>query len=69
MRRSADTTRRATTGLLPYYHFTAQLARFTRPSETLAAYYRRIQDDPAETARLFGAVTLTHSPDDVLPPA
>ena len=55
--------------LLPYYRFTAQLARFARPSETLAAYYRRIQDDPAETARLFGAVTLTHSPDDVLPPA
>ena len=55
--------------LLPYYRFTAQLARFARPTETLAAYYRRIQDDPAETARLFGAVALTHSPDDVLPPA
>ncbi|MDE0049602.1 MAG: NAD(P)/FAD-dependent oxidoreductase [Rhodospirillales bacterium] len=55
--------------LLPYYRFTAQLARFARPSETLATYYRRIQDDPAETARLFGAVTLTHSPDDVLPAA
>ena len=55
--------------LLPYYRFTAQLARFARPTETLAAYYRRIQNDAAETARLFGAVALTHSPEDVLPPA
>ena len=54
--------------LLPYYHFTAQLARFARPGERLAAYYRAIQNDPAETARLFGCVALTHSPDDVLPP-
>ena len=53
--------------LLPYYRFTAQLARFARPTETLAAYYRAIQNDPAETARLFGCVALTHSPDDVLP--
>ena len=55
--------------LLPYYHFTAQLARFARPTETLAAYYRAIQPDPAATARLFGCVALTHSPDDVLPHA
>ena len=49
--------------LLPYYRFTAQLARFARPTERLAAYYRAIRDDPAETARLFGAVALTHSPE------
>ena len=55
--------------LLPYYRFTAQLARFAKPTETLAAYYREIQNDPAETARLFGCVALTHSPDDVLPQA
>ena len=55
--------------LLPYYRFTAQLARFAKPSERLAAYYRAIQNDPTETARLFGCVALTHSPDDVLPPA
>ena len=55
--------------LLPYYHFTAQLARFARPTETLAAFYRAIQPDPAATARLFGAVALTHSPETVLPPA
>ena len=55
--------------LLPYYHFTAQLARFARPTETLAAYYRAIQPDPAATARLFGCVALTHSPEDVLPQA
>ncbi len=55
--------------LLPYYHFTAQLARFARPTDTLAAYYRAIQPDPAATARLFGCVALTHSPDDVLPQA
>ena len=55
--------------LLPYYRFTAQLARFAKPTETLAAFYRAIQPDPAATAQLFGAVALTHSPDDVLPPA
>ena len=55
--------------LLPYYRFTAQLARFAKPTERLAAYYREIQSDPAETARLFGCVALTHSPDEVLPPA
>ncbi len=55
--------------LLPYYRFTAQLARFARPTERLATYYRAIRDDPAETARLFGAVALTHSPEDVLPAA
>ncbi|MCY4404971.1 MAG: FAD-dependent oxidoreductase, partial [Rhodospirillaceae bacterium] len=55
--------------LLPYYHFTAQLARFARPTEKLAAYYRAIQPDPAATARLFGCVALTHSPEDVLPRA
>ena len=55
--------------LLPYYHFTAQLARFAKPTDKLSAYYRAIQPDPAATARLFGAVALTHSPDDVLPPA
>ena len=54
--------------LLPYYRFTAQLARFAKPTETLAAFYRAIQPDPAATAQLFGAVALTHSPDDVLPP-
>ena len=55
--------------LLPYYHFTAQLARFARPTDALAAYYRAIQPDPAATARLFGCVALTHSPEDVLPSA
>ena len=55
--------------LLPYYHFTAQLARFARPTDKLAAYYRAIQPDPAATARLFGCVALTHSPEDVLPAA
>ena len=55
--------------LLPFYRFTAQLARFARPTDRLAAYYRAIRDDPAATARLFGAVALTHSPEDVLPPA
>ena len=52
--------------LLPYYHFTAQLARFAKPTDTLAAYYRAIQPDPDATARLFGCVALTHSPEDVL---
>ena len=54
--------------LLPYYHFTAQLARFAKPTEQLAAFYRSIQSDPAATSRLFGCVALTHSPEDVLPP-
>ena len=55
--------------LLPYYRFTAQLARFAKPTEKLAAFYRAIQPDPAATSSLFGCVALTHSPEDVLPPA
>ena len=65
----ADYQRARDDWLLPYYRFTAQLARFAKPTETLAAFYRAIQPDPAATAQLFGAVALTHSPDDVLPPA
>ena len=53
--------------LLPFYRFTAQLARFARPSARLAAYYRETQADPAATARLFGAVALTENPGDILP--
>ena len=55
--------------LLPFYRFTAQLARFARPTEEQAAFYRETQADPAATARLFGAVALTDSPESVLPPA
>ncbi len=55
--------------LLPFYRFTAQLARFAKPTEAQAAFYRETQADPAATARLFGAVALTDSPDTVLPPA
>ena len=55
--------------LLPYYRFTAQLARFARPTEALAAFYRETQADPDATARLFGCVALTHAPEEVLPSA
>lgn len=55
--------------LLPYYRFTAQLARFARPTEALAAFYRKTRADPDATARLFGCVALTHAPDEVLPSA
>ena len=55
--------------LLPYYRFTAQLARFARPTEALAAFYRETQTDPDATARLFGCVALTHAPGEVLPSA
>ena len=55
--------------LLPFYRFTARLARFARPTEEQAAFYRETQADPAATARLFGAVALSDSPDSVLPPA
>ena len=65
----ADYRRARDDWLLPYYRFTAQLARFAKPTEQLAAFYRAIQPDPAATAKLFGAVALTHSPEDVLPPA
>ena len=65
----ADYHRARDDWLLPYYRFTAQLARFAKPTDKLAAFYRAIQPDPAATARLFGCVALTHSPDDVLPPA
>ncbi len=49
--------------LMPFYDFTARLARFEKPTSELAAFYRAARKDPALTARLFGAVALTHSPD------
>ena len=55
--------------LLPFYRFTAQLARFATPTEQQAAFYRTAQADPAATARLFGAVALSDSPDSVFPSA
>ena len=55
--------------LLPFYRFTAQLARFAKPSESQAAFYRAAQANPAATARLFGAVALTDSPDSLFSPA
>ena len=63
----ADYNRERDRWLLPFYRFTAQLARFAHPTERQAAFYREVQADPAKTARLFGAVALTDSPDDVLP--
>ena len=65
----ADYTKERDAWLLPYYHFTAQLARFAKPTERLAAFYRATQPDPDATARLFGCVALTHSPEEVLPRA
>ncbi len=54
--------------LLPFYRFTAALARFAKPTEAQAAVYRAVQADPAATARLFGAVALTDSPDALFAP-
>ena len=54
--------------LLQFYHFTAALARFAKPTEEQAAFYRAARDDAAMTARLFGAVALTDSPDALFAP-
>ena len=49
--------------LMPFYRFTAQLARFAKPTGAQAAFYRAAQGDAAATARLFGTVALTESPE------
>ena len=55
--------------LLPYYHFTAQLARFARRPTRWQPTTARSSPIPRATACLFGCVALTHSPEDVLPSA
>ena len=54
--------------LMPFYRFTARLARFARPTGAQAAFYRAAQGDAAVTARLFGAVALTESPETLFEP-
>ena len=54
--------------LMPFYRFTARLARFARPTGAQAAFYRAARGDAAATARLFGAVALTESPEALFAP-
>lgn len=54
--------------LMPFYRFTARLARFAKPTGAQAAFYRAAQGDAAVTARLFGAVALTESPETLFEP-
>lgn len=54
--------------LMPFYRFTARLARFARPTGAQAAFYRAARGDAAVTARLFGAVALTESPETLFEP-
>ena len=54
--------------LMPFYRITARLARFARPTGAQAAFYRAAQGDAAVTARLFGAVALTESPETLFEP-
>ena len=54
--------------LMSFYRFTARLARFARPTGAQAAFYRAARGDAAVTARLFGAVALTESPETLFEP-
>ena len=56
-RRLPEGARRLAAALLSLH----RPARPLRQADRAAAYYSTIQNDPADTARLFGAVALTHS--------
>ncbi|MBI06252.1 MAG: FAD-dependent oxidoreductase [Rhodospirillaceae bacterium] len=54
--------------LMPYYHFTLQLASFAKPNKRQEKLNRALIDDEQGRAQLFGAVSLTCSPDDFMSP-
>ena len=54
--------------LMPYYHFTLQLASFTKPDKEKAILNRALITDEQGRAQLFGAVSLTYSPVDFMRP-
>jgi len=54
--------------LLPYYDFTLRLAAFAKPSAEQAAFNHALATDPEGRSQLFGAVSLTFSPDKLMAP-
>ena len=54
--------------LLPYYDFTLRLAAFAKPSAEQAAFNHALATDPEGRSQLFGAVSLTFSPDKMMAP-
>ena len=54
--------------LLPYYDFTLRLAAFAKPNAEQAAFNHALANDPEGKSQLFGAVSLTFSPDKLMAP-
>ena len=52
--------------LLPYYDFTLRLAAFAKPTDEQDAFNRALADDPEGRSQLFGAVSLTFSPEKLM---
>jgi len=55
--------------LMPYYDFTLRLANFAKPDEAQEALNHALVDDDEGRAQLFGAVSLTYSPDKFMAPS
>ena len=64
----ADYERARDAWLLPYYDFTLRLAAFTKPNTEQAAFNHALANDPEGRSQLFGAVSLTYSPDKLMAP-
>jgi len=54
--------------LMPYYDFTLRLAAFAKPDPEQAAFDRALARDAEGRAQLFGAVSLTFSPEKMMAP-
>ncbi|MDA1356045.1 MAG: NAD(P)/FAD-dependent oxidoreductase [Proteobacteria bacterium] len=54
--------------LLPYYDFTLRLAAFAKPNTEQAAFNHALAKDLEGRSQLFGAVSLTFSPDKLMAP-
>ncbi len=54
--------------LLPYYDFTLRLAAFAKPDPEQAAFNQALSRDAEGQSQLFGAVSLSYSPDKLMAP-
>ncbi len=54
--------------LMPYYDFTLRLAAFAKPDNAQAAFNHALVEDAEGRSQLFGAVSLTFSPDKLMAP-
>ena len=54
--------------LMPYYDFTLRLAAFAKPNAEQAAFNHALANDVEGRSQLFGAVSLTFSPEKLMTP-